>query len=64
MAGLLTYSVFERLPVGLWTVSGKSIVQNVYEFTAAGLLPILTAFPFNRFPWTSNERTNASAKIG
>jgi len=49
MAGLLTYSVFERLPVSLRTVSGISVVQNVYEFTAAGLLPIFTAFPFNRF---------------
>jgi hypothetical protein len=62
MAGLLAYSFFERLPVnGEWKKykaifspyslnSGKSIVQkNQKEFTAAGLQPIFTAFPFHQF---------------
>jgi len=50
-------------PLILKTNSGKSIVQNVTEFTAAGLLPNFTAFPFNHFPRSAKERTNADAKI-
>jgi len=50
MAGILTYSVIERLPIGRLNQQYKRFVQNIHEITAAGLLPVFTAFPFNHFP--------------
>ena len=49
MAGLLTYSIVEHIPIGSENQKHKSFVQNVIEFTAVGLLPVFNAFPFNRF---------------
>jgi hypothetical protein len=49
MAGLLTYFLFERLPEIQWQ---KYYSKRLMKLTAAGLLPIFTAFPFNHFPRT------------
>jgi hypothetical protein len=60
-AGLLTYSILHGLP---GNSSDNSSVQNMKEFTAAGLFGIYTRFPFILCIENASEPKNSITKVG
>jgi hypothetical protein len=63
MAGLLTYSLFESLPIRLRRNSGQEFQKVSKSLQQRELFPIFTGFPFQPFPRKGFTGTIFMAKV-